>query len=359
MADRLRKDGFVVIPVLDAGLIRIFRDAFIATMTGFPEFRRHPDDPTKTVDGRVFGEKDSNVVMGGFGAFGNPASFHNPFVRNLRILLRHAVISVFRDLCGDRPVYIEQLFDRMCLRPAGTTVSKEQWHRDLNPTALDGDAVFGGWINLDNEETQFFSCAPGTHTAQTGLAGKNGFQRDERPASPEKVEIPPGHLLIFYQRLLHEVHPRRLRKPSFRQFVCWRITEHKGSTLQRASVHTIVRDQAVPRLPSDQIPPIYGKNHASFHLHKPTGPISWSTRVLKPCCIDPTKNMGHRFMKSLLEYGMPMYPEYDEMETSLLMPNDSWTLPDTSSFEWSVGSIMSMSILRHEPRIVLRINSNF
>jgi len=351
-ARRLRTDGYVVIPVMDAHMIRIFREAFICSMTAFPEFLRHPDDPMRTMDGRMFGEKDSNHVMGGFGAFGNPASFHNPFVRNIRIFLRHAVIGLFRDLVRDGEL-MEQLFDRMCLRPAGTSTTREQWHRDLNPTALDGDVVFGGWINLD-DEPQFFSCAPGTHHAEVAVQQGSGFHRDQAPGSSEKVVVPPGHLLIFYQRLLHEVHPRRLRKASFRQFVCWRITSHPGSTLQRDSIERIVRDQAVPRLPSDQIPPIYGKNHASFHLHKPNGPISWSARLLRPCCV--SDRMGHRFMRSLREYDMPMYQEYEEMETSLLTPHDSWVLPDTSTFEWSVEKIMDMSILRHEPRVVVHLH---
>lgn len=341
---------------MDANLVGIFRDAFVSAMTVFPEFRRDPDDPTRTVDGQLFGEKDSNHVMGGFGAFGNPASFHNPFVRNIRIFLRHAVIGFFQDFVErhfDEPVLMEQLFDRMCLRPAGTSTTREQWHRDLNPTALDGDVVLGGWINLD-DDPQFFSCAPGTHhDVVAAVQQGSGFQKVQAPVSTEKVVVPPGHLLIFYQRLLHEVHPRRLKKPSFRQFVCWRITRHPGSTLQRHSIEQIVRDQAVPRLPSDQIPPIYGKNHASFHLHKPNGPISWSARLLQPCCV--TGGMGHRFMKSLREYDMPMYRSYDDIETSLLTPQDSWSLPDASTFHWSVDNIMNMSILQHEPRMTLHL----
>jgi len=61
-------------------------------------------------------------------------------------------------------------------------------------------------------------------------------------------------------------------------------------------------------------------------------------------------------MRSLREYDMPMYQEYEEMETSLLTPHDSWVLPDTSTFEWSVEKIMDMSILRHEPRVVVHLH---
>lgn len=174
--NQLRTDGYVVIPVMEANLIRIFREAFVCSMTVFPEFRRDPDDPTRKVDERLFGEKDSNHVMGGFGAFGNPASFHNPFVRNIRILLRRAVIGLFRDLVRDdeEPVFMEQLFNRMCLRPAGTSTT-----RGSSGTGTSTPPPSTG-----------MSCSAVGSTSMTS-------SRDQAPASSEKVVVPPGHLLIF------------------------------------------------------------------------------------------------------------------------------------------------------------------
>lgn len=366
-------DGFITIPILeDKGVRAVWREAFLEATTRFPEYRRDGSDPLRTVDGESWGTKHSNYVMGGFGGFGNPSSFHNPYVRALRMLVHTRMIPFFngylRHRCSvydphhaDFPTttegfYLEQLFCRMCLRPEGTSVTREQWHRDLNPTAQKDDIVFGGWINLD-DQPQWFSCAPATHNDV--VEATKGFSKQPAPTDRRHIQVPPGHLLVFYQRLLHEVAPRIMRWQSFRQFICWRITREPGSSLQHEPLEDILTRQGVPRLPSHQIPPLFGMNHTSFHLHKDHGPIRWSDRLLDPRCtadLSDTKGyrIGHRYMKSLADYGFPLYHPYSDTERSILTPRREWHLPDLTNVEWTLDTIRTFSYAQR-PLTIFRI----
>lgn len=162
-AEQLNKDGFTVIPCLAEADLEAVRSQFDRAVASFPEFK--PDA--------------QEYVMGGFSAFGNPASFHNNFVRKVRQWAMYSAVSgLWRDYI---PAYkagykLEQCIDRMMLRPKGKAPSAESWHRDEAINSGKNDQVFGGWINLDSAP-QFFNCVPRSHTAQPNRHG--GFARIE------------------------------------------------------------------------------------------------------------------------------------------------------------------------------------
>ncbi|CAE8585717.1 unnamed protein product [Polarella glacialis] len=54
------------------------------------------------------------------------------------------------------------LWDRVCWRKRGDHISQETAHRDVSKYKLEGDEVFGGWLNLD-PRPQFFHCVPASH----------------------------------------------------------------------------------------------------------------------------------------------------------------------------------------------------
>ena len=181
--ERLRSDGVVVIPT--GFNVTILRAEFDSTLRGLPCFKR---DAT-------------SFVLGGFGALGSPGSFHNPFVRKLRLRCLKTVTPYLKHLCheDDR---IEMLPDRMLFRPVGTSPTAEMWHRDESPHALPGDQVFGGWINLGTT-SHHFSCILGTHipgTNHSDSTGATGFSRINKADVVTQhykerrslVEVPPG-----------------------------------------------------------------------------------------------------------------------------------------------------------------------
>eukprot|EP00439_Symbiodinium_sp_Y106_P056436 s157_g7.t3 len=113
----LTDDGVLVIPVLGADVLRIRRELRSA-MASFPEFQT--------------GAK--RLVLGSFGALGNPSSFHHPSVRKCRLRCFLEALGVFR-----------QYLQRLCIRKKGDKMSGETTHRDIAQYKLRSDEIFGGW----------------------------------------------------------------------------------------------------------------------------------------------------------------------------------------------------------------------
>lgn len=399
VTDLLEK-GVCVFPVLTPDQTTLFRNAFQQVQTEFPEFRH-------TVEASSL-----PYVLGGFGAYGNPSSFHNGYIRSLRLLTAEPMIRLFQAVaCTMESVtiidplppppgrwYFEQLFDRMCCRPKGSSTSPESVHRDLNPQTViptgtlvhipaqnkknkvplqkeryiprPWDYCFGGWINLDEEGDQYFSCVLGSHKHPITMfkgTSESGFDTRESLTGPiHRISVPSGHAVIFFQRIQHIVTPSKRKTDSYRQFRCYRLFRSaetdpsplNGQRLWDECINTF----AVPKLPSGQIPPMYGSNHQSMFLLKGTrsDPAWWSTRkfptdLLQTRTVRSGRREGlsyriiPRFMSSLREYPMEMvYPPYKQWEKNMLKPSFQWTIPDKDCLNTilsTVDGIVTLSIL--------------
>ena len=187
--------GYTLFKVFEQHELPLLRKEFDDTCSNFPEFL-----------------KTDQYVLGGFSALGNPSSFHNYFVR----FVRYKVFKILKNILKNqyKGKYIQCLFDRMMYRPSGQTPSKESWHRDSSQSLHENDTVFGGWVNFD-DNSQYFSCVPGTYKKQD----KSGFMpiKDE-DFTGTKVEIKPGHGILFHQTLIHEVLPTKLKYNSYNFF---------------------------------------------------------------------------------------------------------------------------------------------
>lgn len=212
----------------------------------------------------------------------------------------------------------------------------------IGETIGDRDEVFGGWINLDTKN-QYFSCIAGSHLniiqkeIESGfdtLAGNYAKYLDDnenhlaefedlpikemetvlstsgkreklvekakeqimtnkskfaealvknrlKQVSKLKVKItvPPGHVVIFPQYILHEVVASPVKHNMLRLFTGWRLTSkkeslydtlHKYKSSKYPSLKTIMDKQGVPPIPGGMIPPMYSRNHASNFLGIPT-----------------------------------------------------------------------------------------
>jgi len=289
--------GVQVIPCLSPPTLTFFHNAMIKEMQSFPEYERtvakrilsygdedttseplgsralsHGSSTPETVGSRVF-------VKGAFGAFGNPSSYHNPSVRALRLKAMIQALPVLsqmaRKLSSDKYQFLLcQLPDRTCIRRKGTTPTKECWHRDQ--TKLRGndvkDQILGGWINLDvptqhESAIQYFSCIPGTHQLTSSGAGFKKLSPDEMKQYESKkqlVAIPPGHMIIFYQHITHEVLSKKAKYDSLRQFVGWCLTPFTEPPVHsKSELLEIFSKQGVPRLPSGQQAPMYSSNDSA------------------------------------------------------------------------------------------------
>lgn len=336
---KLFDDGVCVVPVLDKERTQYYREHY--KNMHFPEFVHH----------------DGVYVMGGFGAYGHPSSFHNDIVRELRMettpMMRDFFKDTFQSNYPNCSFYLERLFDRMCVRKKGTIIPKETWHRDLNPMTMvlvdekkklygirENEHIFGGWINLD-EEPQYFSCLPSSHKDNIIVKKKkseSGFVAQDNPdaiTQPTIMEIPSGHAVVFYQKILHQVAPKKYSHDSFRQFQLFRIvcSENEPEPLfPRQVIERWIDHQATPLLPSGQHPPMYSSNHSSVFLFSGTknDPIEFSKKVHPHCIVEQTCQSGKykgrhykimkRFQTSLHELKLSMYPPYSESEKKIFFP---------------------------------------
>lgn len=337
----LLENGYTVIPLLSENELWFYHHFLKSELKNFPEYKN--------------ADSDTIFVYGGFGAFGNPASFHNYLVRSLRLRVMPLVVPLFKKLNEDekKDRKLEQIIDRMAIRRIKTTVTEESWHRDQAPLPDPNDDVFGGWINLDLSGEQYFSCVPKTHRQTRDTAGFVRLTEEEiKQAQNNKIKltIPPGHILIFYQDLIHEVMKRMMKYNSYRLFTGFRLTTKnenifdsrnkkifgndlfkQGYKIDSFNYSKLISDQGVMPLPSGQHPPMYAMNNIRYTLQR-KGLTQWSENTFKNECTE-TKNYGgqnlilvHRFMKSLKEYDLPLYKSYSQEELSILKPSNKWKI---------------------------------
>ena len=274
---QLKSKGYLVVPCIGLDEVKGAREQFRATLAAMPEFKHGQamlhygsNEPHSSFRG-----KPVPFVGGGFGALGNPSSFHNAFARNVRKQAHNCVLkAVFSEMLQRDPdLKFEQVIDRMMFRRAGQSASAESWHRDESLHAKEGDHIFGGWINLD-DFNQTFSGIPESHS-EVGLRN-GGFATipKEKHAQlnkrKESIAIPPGHILIFYERMVHEVVSKKLKKDQHRIFLGWRTT--KQTTPLTPNLKDLLDRQAVIPIKSGQIPPMYPQLYWT----------NWRDKILKP-----------------------------------------------------------------------------
>lgn len=307
--EQFKRTGVITIPIIPKEKLLKYQNEFDKTMEKFPEYLRHPYDPTLNIQGQKI-----VYSLGGFAALGNPGSFHNIFVRKLRVKAWKKVIKFFNKIIRgyydkklNKNYKIELLWDRMMYRQAGQKAVAEAWHRDVMPTdlILRTDEVYGGWINLDSTD-QYFSCIPGSHleiiqkdipSGFDTLLGRESvnFMKDKKvckevenmtkdkkekylanlvqpimkaiSAKKHKFVIPPGHIVIFPQYIMHEVVADAVNNDMRRLFFGWRMTVSDKSLRDNEK---IMEEQSVPPLPGGMIPPMYSASHQSQQLGIPT-----------------------------------------------------------------------------------------
>jgi len=319
-ASQLHTNGYIVLPFISnyKAMHPTMLTKFREMIASFPTIKNY-DLP----------------VLGGFAALGNPGSFHHPLIRYLREWSLSHSYPLFQQFEKNNGTArrLECLADRFMSRPPGAAPTAEHWHRDTTviDTVEDGDDIFGGWINLDNRD-QIYSAVPKTH--EIGKPKGTGFEVSDKTekAWAEKnkitIKIPPGHIVIFFQNMLHEVVAFKKKYTMHRLFTGFRLTKLKTPLI--SNIQDIISQQGVIPLKSGQLCPMYGKNHASIFLWRTT--IPWSEKTFHLRCLE-TKISGaktkkpntkyqivHRFMKSLESYGLQKYKGYAWREIELLRP---------------------------------------
>ena len=343
--DMLKRDGYVVFPTTLSDNIEKLERAetnLKRMITESPELRGDTNTP----------------VLGGFSAFAHPSSFHHAFAREARETMLHEALSndVLPLINEDGTIKgVETCYDRVLVRRADQVVTTaEPVHRDEAPMARAGDVVMGGWINL-NKRNQFFHCCPGTHTEVEGL--NSGYAPIVDPAMKAhykrlmvKVCIPEGHMLVFYERIVHEVVNSGVQPdPTMRVFCGFRLTDRKSPLFGVETTMKWIDEQAVPRIKSGQWPPVYPSAYSNFPAKHAAHLADWSRETFVDKCLvehtitsksqrpETAQWNGHKtrrvkaHMRSLKEYGLPLHREYTESEKAVLFPSKSWSCLHTGN----------------------------
>ena len=353
-AETLVRRGAVAMPFLMPADLENMHERFEETLRTFPEYA-HP------------ARADTRYVLGGFGALGNAASFHNPLVRELRWRAHENVHELFSflhaagetRLTNDHRVHV--IVDRMRVLTHDAAIGVETWHRDRTPAhlTLPDDLIFGGWINLDLTRTQYLSAIPGSHRDPGVTTAGNGFERvdtdaakarhDALPAADRAIAVPPGHLLVFYQELLHQVLPRHpisarklaanpgLRQSEYRLFTGWRLTRDTQPLRPTLPTNFFV-EMAVPALKSGQPVRLYPKNYYEFGAVGGVQALAaWSQATFPDalCTRRITRDRTYTVMPAVcpsladccarLGTHVP-YPLYEERERAIYSPHTSFCM---------------------------------
>jgi len=195
--------------------------------------------------------KSMEYVLGGFAALNFPTSFHHPSVRNLReyIFSRAMSLKLF-----DENKYVAMGFDRVLFRLDSQSPGNEKPHRDISQLQTDGD-VFGGWTNL-TQHSQYFRCAPATHTdpiVGTGFAKLPDADVAHYTELMQTVEIKAGHTLLFNQKVVHEILSKKSKHTQVRLFNCIYTSSSDADVLHgKAYLDDVFKEQSTPKLPSNQ-----------------------------------------------------------------------------------------------------------
>jgi len=316
----------------------------------------------------TFDNDDFFPVEGGFAAMGNPSSFHNLFVRKLRMAAHVAVLE--SDAIPIAPdENFEQVADRLMVRRSSKNPTAEAWHRDEAKFAVPGDTVYGGWLNLDTERAQVFSMVPSSANEVTGQ--NHGFARIDESEHVEmvnrsfRVDVPPGHILIFNERTIHEVVARPFKGSEIRGktgsqlarcrlFFGWRttkattpITPNLDARLEAQEALPIKSGQHVhPNPPPGALEYYPGPPAMYSKLHATNSPLLLKRLAshLKPAATElykykPGGKQAERFPNGLAvpklfmpslkdlnaaDSSISMYVPYTDAERSILVPSRSW-----------------------------------
>jgi len=267
-------------------------------------------------------DDNTEFIISNFGAHGNPSSQHHPLVRDFRLeMFRFMKQSLERDTEFNGK-YLQCLPDRFSQR--FRKPSKEAWHKDvsIDYDIFTNSKILGGWANLD-ETDQFFSCIIGSHLEPAPGEGFAALSKDNKKiykARKTLVRIPPGHAISFDEKVTHEIADVKLVGVSRRLYMKYHISSDSRSAFDVDVIRSAIQNQGLFQMNQWNSMPMYEKIH----------PMFWNAQLvefgknIKPEFIAKPNKKGNiyvqRYMISLLEAGVGMFPEYREEEIEILFP---------------------------------------
>ena len=270
----LTTQGYIVLPVFDTDELTKVSTTFLNTAMKSPEL-------TNDIEHTRF-------VLGGVGYVPFASLWYSEIVRYITKTIYKKTMKQNPFEIGENE-YFSMLPDRPFVRfPIQAVDEKGKLHQDDATNSVVGiDNIYGGWINLNTDVTQYFKAIPGTHNPQhpifEKLQQKNGEKRgysNFKENSDQKclanhwknevkqlIEIPPGHILIFQENLIHTVYPNPpINKPILRLHTSFLISTSnvplndiptQPKFRKRRKIVDLFQDQELVPVRSGQNTPLY------------------------------------------------------------------------------------------------------
>lgn len=274
--DSLFENGYTVLKLYDAEELKGLSKEFLETALSSSEL--------------IPNMEHMKFVLGGVGYVPFASLWYDPIVRRVTKKAYETAIkeNVFNGVL-DETKYISMLPDRPLVRFPGQKVDeKGKWHQDDAANSVeDTDTIYGGWVNLNCDVTQYFKAIPKTHKRGhpifENLEQKNGGKRgyanftsntDQKYLKTywetqvkKLIEIPPGHILIFEETLIHTVFPNPpVDKPILRLHTSFNVSSseiplHDRPTQakhrKKRKLRQLFEDQELVPVRSGQNTPMY------------------------------------------------------------------------------------------------------
>lgn len=305
IAQELKLNGVSVYPIPD-GLLQTF------------DIQKYLKEQKEYIDI----DNNTEFIISNFGAHGNPSSQHHPIAREFRLeMFRYIKRSLENDTeFSDK--YLQCLPDRFSQR--FRKPPKEAWHKDvsIDYNVFTNSKILGGWANLD-ETDQFFSCIIGSHLESAPGEGFAKLSKDNKKLYNSRktiIRIPPGHAISFDEKITHEIADVKLVGVSRRLYMKYHISSDSRSAIDVDVIQRAIQTQGVFQMNQWNSMPMYEKIHLVFWSDK----LVEFSKNIKPVFLSKPNKKGNvyvqRYMISLLEAGVGMFPEYREEEIAILFP---------------------------------------
>ena len=173
-----------------------------------PDCRRAPD-----------GTRDYSA--GSFGALNFASAFHCPAACKIDEVITENLCPVFEDVARSGGWgFWELIPDRLCYRTKPQP--RESWHTDNTAGAVTTNEFYVlVVVNLSVDKDRVFTCVPGTHSLSARLEG--GYFTPEADqaqwaAREVQVHIPPGHVMLVAENIVHRITGDRKYLPAMNKF---------------------------------------------------------------------------------------------------------------------------------------------
>ena len=305
IAQELKLNGVSVYPIPD-GLLQTF------------DIQKYLKEQKEYIDI----DNNTEFIISNFGAHGNPSSQHHPIAREFRLEMFHYIKRSLENDSEFRDKYLQCLPDRFSQR--FRKPPKEAWHKDvsIDYNIFTNSKILGGWANLD-ETDQFFSCIIGSHLESAPGEGFAKLSKDNKKLYNSRktvIRIPPGHAISFDEKITHEIADVKLVGVSRRLYMKYHISSDSRSAIDVDVIQRAIQTQGVFQMNQWNSMPMYEKIHLVFWSDK----LVEFSKNIKPVFLAKPNKKGNvyvqRYMVSLLESGVGMFPEYREEEISILFP---------------------------------------